>query len=127
MVGHSMGGLIARHAVGVLFDPRAGTVAGLAPAHFVTIATPHLGCEGRPGPAQVRPGGSAPGSLGTLALQLPVSVVVDVPADLAVQSCALASSDPFWVCMKELQEAARGLTPRASVWVCVLPASCNIS
>ena len=48
-----MGGLIARHAAGHLFDPATGLVAGLRPAHFVTMATPHLGCEVAASPAQV--------------------------------------------------------------------------
>jgi Putative serine esterase (DUF676) len=47
-----MGGLIARHAAGHLFDPATGLVAGLRPAHFVTMATPHLGCEVAASPAQ---------------------------------------------------------------------------
>jgi pimeloyl-ACP methyl ester carboxylesterase len=52
-IGHSMGGLICRHAAGLLYDAGSGTVAGLRPAHFITMATPHLGCETGPGPAQV--------------------------------------------------------------------------
>lgn len=44
-VGHSMGGLIARHAAGVLLDPSRGTMAGLAPCHLVTMATPHMGVD----------------------------------------------------------------------------------
>ncbi|KAF8063649.1 IPK2 [Scenedesmus sp. PABB004] len=45
IVAHSMGGLIARHALGALYNPGLGTVCGLAPAHFVSIASPHLGCD----------------------------------------------------------------------------------
>uniref|UniRef100_A0A061RZM0 Alpha beta-hydrolases superfamily protein n=1 Tax=Tetraselmis sp. GSL018 TaxID=582737 RepID=A0A061RZM0_9CHLO len=45
-VGHSLGGLISRYAIGRMFDPGSGTILGLAPAHFVTMATPHLGCDG---------------------------------------------------------------------------------
>ena len=53
-VGHSMGGLIARHAIGLLFDTASGTVAGVPPAHYVSLATPHLGCAHEPtNPAQV--------------------------------------------------------------------------
>lgn len=48
-----MGGLIARHAAGHLFDERTGLIAGLQPAHFITMATPHLGCETGSSPAQV--------------------------------------------------------------------------
>lgn len=48
-----MGGLIARYAVGALYNPVSGTVAGLTPCHFVSMATPHVGCEGE-GLAQVR-------------------------------------------------------------------------
>lgn len=36
-------GLMARYALGALFNPVAGTVAGLQPAHFITLATPHFG------------------------------------------------------------------------------------
>ena len=56
VVGHSMGGLVARYAVGQLYDPDAGDagcIAGLRPTHFVALATPHLGCEDAPGEAQV--------------------------------------------------------------------------
>ena len=53
VVGHSMGGLVARHAVGRLYDPATRTVAGLRPCHFITMATPHLGCAGESGEAQV--------------------------------------------------------------------------
>ena len=42
-VGHSLGGLYARRAAALLFDGARGTVAGLAPASFMTVATPHLG------------------------------------------------------------------------------------
>ncbi len=52
VIGHSMGGLLARYAVGALFSPRDGTVCGLAPRHFVTLATPHMGCDAE-GLAQV--------------------------------------------------------------------------
>ncbi|KIZ05254.1 hypothetical protein MNEG_2703 [Monoraphidium neglectum] len=44
-IGHSMGGLMARYALGVLFNPSAGTIAGLQPTHFITLATPHFGCD----------------------------------------------------------------------------------
>lgn len=53
IIGHSMGGLIARYAIGELFDPNVRTVAGLIPSHFLSLATPHLGCTVNPGPAQV--------------------------------------------------------------------------
>jgi len=46
--------LIARYAIGKLYDPRERLVAGLRPAHFMSIAAPHLGCDGFSGPAQVR-------------------------------------------------------------------------
>ncbi|GAB2231337.1 hypothetical protein Droror1_Dr00010343 [Drosera rotundifolia] len=64
-LAHSLGGLFARHAVGVLYsarnmnvyerdDPsktdgfqRSGTIAGLEPINFITLATPHLGVRGR--------------------------------------------------------------------------------
>ncbi|WIA18520.1 hypothetical protein OEZ85_009970 [Tetradesmus obliquus] len=44
LLGHSMGGLIARYALGLLADPKTRKVAGLNPSHFISIATPHLGC-----------------------------------------------------------------------------------
>ncbi|CAA7409369.1 unnamed protein product [Spirodela intermedia] len=64
-VAHSLGGLIARYAVGRLYEPGSpeesssgegsssaedeypgGRVAGLEPANFITFATPHLGSRG---------------------------------------------------------------------------------
>ncbi|XP_047323705.1 lipid droplet phospholipase 1-like [Impatiens glandulifera] len=63
-VGHSLGGLIARYAVaklykkttteenhekGIIFieeEEAKGTIAGLEPVNFITVATPHLGCRG---------------------------------------------------------------------------------
>lgn len=39
-------------AAGKLYDPSTGLICGLKPAHFVTLATPHMGCDGA-GPAQV--------------------------------------------------------------------------
>ena len=45
LIGHSMGGLIVRYAAGRLFDAQHGTIAGLTPAHFLTMASPHLGCS----------------------------------------------------------------------------------
>ena len=52
VIGHSMGGLLLRYATATLFNPEANTIAGLVPAHFITMATPHLGCDGA-GVAQV--------------------------------------------------------------------------
>ncbi len=37
----------------MLYDPRSGTVCGLAPRHFVTLASPHMGLTAAEGPAQV--------------------------------------------------------------------------
>lgn len=45
VVAHSMGGLMARYALGALFNPGQGRVAGLEPCHFVSMATPHCGCD----------------------------------------------------------------------------------
>lgn len=61
-VAHSLGGLIARYAIGRLYDPEMvkdfgnynydieeqpqSTVAGLEPINFITVATPHLGSRG---------------------------------------------------------------------------------
>ncbi|GFR42535.1 hypothetical protein Agub_g3441, partial [Astrephomene gubernaculifera] len=51
--GHSMGGMIARFALGILFDPKNASICGLRPCHFLTLATPHLGLSVVDGPAQV--------------------------------------------------------------------------
>ncbi|KAG2445746.1 hypothetical protein HXX76_000352 [Chlamydomonas incerta] len=53
MIGHSMGGMIARYAAGLLYRPADGTIAGLAPRHFISLASPHLGLTVDAGPAQV--------------------------------------------------------------------------
>lgn len=63
-VTHSVGGLVARYAIGKLFRPLPvektnditgqpreepflnGTIGGLEPMNFVTVATPHLGSRG---------------------------------------------------------------------------------
>ncbi|KAF6261528.1 putative serine esterase-domain-containing protein [Scenedesmus sp. NREL 46B-D3] len=47
IVAHSMGGLMARwgYAIGQLYNPASHTICGLQPAHFVTLATPHCGCD----------------------------------------------------------------------------------
>lgn len=45
LMGHSMGGLIARYALGLLANPKTCKVAGLSPGHFISIASPHLGCS----------------------------------------------------------------------------------
>src|SRR3989338_2545159 len=41
MVGHSMGGVYCRYAMGVLQE--AGVFDRVEPCHFITFATPHLG------------------------------------------------------------------------------------
>jgi len=45
IIGHSMGGLISRNAIAKLFDRGSGTVCGLEPQHFITLATPHVGFD----------------------------------------------------------------------------------
>jgi hypothetical protein len=40
-----MRGLMARYAVGTIFNPDKGYLCGLKPCHFVTMATPHCGCD----------------------------------------------------------------------------------
>ena len=58
IVGHSLGGLIGRYAVGVLSDEASRKMAGLQPHSFVTIATPHLGA---PAAGTARAGSGSPG------------------------------------------------------------------
>jgi hypothetical protein len=53
IIAHSMGGLMARYAIGSLHNPATGTLAGLSPCHFISMATPHCGCDAD-GVAQVR-------------------------------------------------------------------------
>ena len=48
------GGLIARYAAGRLYDPATGLVAGLRPRHYISIASPHLGCTAEMSEAQAR-------------------------------------------------------------------------
>jgi pimeloyl-ACP methyl ester carboxylesterase len=43
VVGVSLGGLVARYAIAALFDRKTQRVAGLVPAHLVTLGTPHVG------------------------------------------------------------------------------------
>jgi hypothetical protein len=85
VVGHSMGGLVARFALGALFEDESRTVAGLAPCHFVSLATPHLGCAADPASPACVPmlawGAAAPAAgpgLGRLlaALAAPVSAAL---------------------------------------------------
>lgn len=45
-VAHSLGGLVARYAVGRLYQHQGGKIAGLEPINFITVATPHLGSVG---------------------------------------------------------------------------------
>lgn len=60
-VAHSVGGLVARYAIGRLYRPpniekavstgdgqeeAKATIAGLEPINFITVATPHLGSRG---------------------------------------------------------------------------------
>ncbi|XP_042509519.1 putative lipase ROG1 [Macadamia integrifolia] len=58
-IGHSMGGLVARYAIGRLYRPpktetvqgacgedSRGTIYGLEAMNFITVATPHLGSRG---------------------------------------------------------------------------------
>ncbi|XP_062195561.1 uncharacterized protein LOC133898821 [Phragmites australis] len=62
-VAHSLGGLVARYAIGKLYKPRSrtkssvgkssddvehldGLIAGLEPMNFITFASPHLGSSG---------------------------------------------------------------------------------
>ncbi|MCO5559706.1 hypothetical protein L7F22_013307 [Adiantum nelumboides] len=62
-MAHSLGGLVARYAIGQLFTPLEnmtpsnveeqetsellpGTILGLQPVNFITVATPHIGLKG---------------------------------------------------------------------------------
>lgn len=53
-VAHSVGGLVARYAIGRLYRPTKtenvedsrGTIGGLEAMNFITVATPHLGSRG---------------------------------------------------------------------------------
>lgn len=62
-VAHSVGGVVARYAIGKLYRPprtdnvqkfsddtseegSKGTIVGLAPINFITVASPHLGSRG---------------------------------------------------------------------------------
>lgn len=53
-VAHSLGGLVARYAIGKLYENDASnseqlndaSIAGLQPVNFITFATPHLGSRG---------------------------------------------------------------------------------
>ncbi|XP_021752145.1 putative lipase YOR059C isoform X1 [Chenopodium quinoa] len=63
IVAHSVGGLVARYAIGILYQPpkgvnaedssttnshenARGTIGGLEAVNFITVATPHLGSRG---------------------------------------------------------------------------------
>ncbi|XP_074291108.1 lipid droplet phospholipase 1-like isoform X1 [Silene latifolia] len=52
-VAHSVGGLVARYAIGMLYqqpdgdsEHTGGTIGGLEAINFITVATPHLGSRG---------------------------------------------------------------------------------
>ena len=53
----------SRLLAGQLYDPETELICGLRPAHFITLATPHLGCDAD-GPAQAR----APGEIAMVRL-----------------------------------------------------------
>ena len=42
VIGHSLGGVLARHALSRLYR-EDGTIAGLTPLQYITLATPHVG------------------------------------------------------------------------------------
>ncbi len=48
LIGNSLGGIYCRYAVMELFNPEMGTIAGLRPISFTTIASPHLGARAHP-------------------------------------------------------------------------------
>eukprot|EP00123_Amoebidium_parasiticum_P022022 comp77966_c0_seq1/m.48302 comp77966_c0_seq1/g.48302 ORF comp77966_c0_seq1/g.48302 comp77966_c0_seq1/m.48302 type:complete len:380 (-) comp77966_c0_seq1:107-1246(-) len=43
IIGFSLGGLITRYAIGVLYSPSTNTIAGLKPREYITFASPHFG------------------------------------------------------------------------------------
>ncbi|CAH1429182.1 unnamed protein product [Lactuca virosa] len=52
-VSHSLGGLVARYAIGILYEKNSqqkqfseSKIATLQPINFITVATPHLGSRG---------------------------------------------------------------------------------
>ena len=47
-IAHSLGGLVARYAIGRLYENSSSEakIAGLQPVNFITVATPHLGSRG---------------------------------------------------------------------------------
>ena len=62
---------------GRMYDPHTGLVCGLQPVHFMSMATPHLGCDGH-GPAQVcEPGMTGPARV----------VLLSFSAHIAAGSC----------------------------------------
>ncbi len=46
IMGNSLGGLYARYAIALLYDPNSKRIAGLEPVCFATFASPHLGLHG---------------------------------------------------------------------------------
>eukprot|EP00210_Caulerpa_lentillifera_P000501 g484.t1 len=44
-LAHSLGGLISRFACGLHYNPKQRTIFKLRPCHFLSIASPHLGCH----------------------------------------------------------------------------------
>lgn len=44
-VAYSIGGLFVRYACGANFDPNSRKIFGLEACNFLSIATPHLGCD----------------------------------------------------------------------------------
>ena len=83
----------ARYATAALFNPEAQTIAGLAPAHFITMATPHLGCDGD-GVAQVPFIGWA-GPLSTVLRQISVPTATAVFRRTGLQFFRADVDDPL--------------------------------
>ncbi len=42
-VGHSLGGLILRYAIKILYNEESKLISNLQPKYFMTTATPHIG------------------------------------------------------------------------------------
>lgn len=119
VVAHSMGGLMARYAVGALFNPHKSLVCGLEPCHFVSMATPHCGCDAD-GVAQVC---GLPRRFGPTTVPLSTVLVCRYSQPLCVSTASLitTSCPPPSHSHKVLQGAATTTTPAPRPLVVQVP------